>query len=293
MKRFTILLIALIGCNLRVPNPVQNSSNIGEGEYIEAGGNITVAFSILSYRALERYDSTLFDMDSLNANAIAIAWIRDTLQNPISNASAILYVDSLIPINMIYVDSTNSYVAPIAKFFGSFYIIDARTPDGGYIRAKVWAPTVGIDSIRVGSQVVESGDTVDGISEGDAIIFALFPPDDRPIIMEENENPLYSPFIVLISRPVDMEHGRYLKVQRGFTSRRDTIVIDSSRMRMLFPYENRLYELIVLTANIDTTTSIPPLDVLDIPPRYRRLLETMNSSGVLTISDIYMFYVQQ
>lgn len=292
MKKLVPILIALVsfaGCSIRFQKPGSNASNIGEGEYVDAGGNITVAFSIFSYRAIERYDSTLFDTDSINA--VAVAWVRDTFQNPIRDADVTLYVDSVIPINMVYVDSLAAYVAPLPEFFRSFYIIDIHTSDGGYLRAKVWAPTVGIDTLKIGNNAVEIGDTLSGISDGDAIIFALFPPDDRPILLDNP--PLYSPFIVLISRPVDAEHGTHVKIRRGFTSRTDTVILDSSRISRLFPYDNRLYEFIVITANIDTTTSIPPLNTFDIPLKFRKLIQILNSSGILTVSDIYTFYIQR
>ncbi len=292
MRRTFLALFAvatIAACSIRIENPSSGSEQIGQGEYIEASGNITVAFSVLSYRAIERFDSTIFPTDSINA--FAIAWVRDTFQNPIASAHVTLYVDSLIPIPMTYVDTLEAYVAPLTSFFGSYYIVDVRTDDG-YLRAKFWNPTVGIDSVYLGVVPVEAEDTVAAPIDGDEIILGLFPLDDRPVvILEADTLPLYAPYVALLSIPMDLQHGTHVKFYRGFASPRDTIVFDSAMISKLFPYDNMQYEFYVVVANIDTTTSIPPINMFDINMSVRKLLEMMNHSGVITISDVFRFYV--
>ncbi len=290
--RRTFLALFVIGtiaaCSIRIENPSSGSEPIGQGEYIEASGNITVAFSVLSYRAISRFDSSIFPIDSINA--FAIAWVRDTLQNPISSARVTLYIDSLIPVPMLYVDTLEAYVAPLTAFFGSYYIVDVRTDDG-YLRAKFWNPTVGVDSVYLGAVPVESEDTVAAPVDGDPVILGLFPLDDRPVVLEADTLPLYAPYVALISIPVDLQHGTHVKFYRGFASPRDTIVFDSMMINKLFPYDNMIYEFYVVVANIDTTTAIPPINTFDINMSVRKLLEMMNHSGVITISDVFRFYV--
>ncbi len=293
--RRTFLALFVVGtivaCSIRIENPSSGTEQIGQGEYIEASGNITVAFSVLSYSAISRFDSTLFPIDSINA--FAIAWVRDTLQNPIASARVTLYIDSLIPVPMNYVDSLQAYVAPLTSFFGSYYIVDVRTNDG-YLRAKFWNPTVGVDSVYLGGIPVEAGDTVSAPIDGDEIILGLFPLDDRPVvILEADSLPLYAPYIALISIPTDLQHGTHIKFRRGFASPRDTIVFDSMMISKLFPYDNMKYEFYVVVANIDTTTAIPPINIFDINMNIRKLLELMNHSGVITISDVFRFYVMR
>jgi len=293
--RKTFLALFVIGtiaaCSIRIENPATGSEQIGQGEYIEASGNITVAFSVLSYRALYRFDSTLFPVDSLNA--VAVAWVRDTFQNPITNARVILYVDSLVPIDMSYVDTLKAYVAPLPAFFGHYYIVDITTPDG-YMRAKFWNPTVGVDSVSLGPLPVEPEDTVSAPVEGDAVIFGIFPLDDRPVvILEADSTPIYVPYVVLVSVPTGYDHGMHVKFYRGFASTRDTIVFDSMMIAKLFPYYNTTYEFYIVLANIDTTTSIPPINTFDIDMDVRKLIEMMEHSGVISISDVYRFYINR
>ena len=272
--------------------PPLNGGAIGEGEYIDAGGDVSVALSVLSYRALLRYDSTLFDLDS--TNAVAIAWVRDTLQDPITDADVVLYVDSVLPVPMVYVDTLEAYVASIPSFFGHFYIADVRT-DNGYLRARLWNPTVGVDSVQVNNTPVLLNDTVDAPDSGDVIIYALFPLDDRPVVIldsYDDSEPAYAPYVILVSVSSEMGHSAHVKVARGFTSTRDTIVFNSQMVERLFPYSHTTYELYIIVANMDTTAQIPPIDPCDVDEEeLGRVLEIMNHAGVMTISDMFRFYV--
>jgi len=279
---------SIIACSLTIEKPAYDE--IGEGEYIEASGNISVAFTVFSYQSLYRLDSTLFDLDSVNA--IAIAWVRDTLQNTISDAQVQLYIDSLLPVEMIFVDSIDAYVAPLPEFFGDYYIVDVNTGDG-YLRAKFWNPTVGVDSVYIDNTLLLLNDTIDAPDAGDAVIYGLFPLDDRPVLLKEDSMPIYAPVVAFLSLSMDRDHSDHMKFYKGFASARDTVVFDSTMIERLFPMENTMYEFYIIVANIDTVTNIPPLDTLDFEGDVAKLLGLLKYSGVLSISDIYRFYVRR
>ena len=285
----SIISGAIAACTIKTEPPPLDNGAIGEGEYIEAEGNISVAFSVFSYRALMRYDSTLFNLDS--TNAVALAWVRDTLQNPITDAEVVLYVDSMMRLPMVYIDTLRAYVAPIPKFFGHYYIAEVRTDDG-FLRARFWNPTVGVDSIVIDDCPIEPEDTTYAPEEGSVIIYGLFPLDDRPVVLSNSDTlPVYAPYIILISIPSGNEHGAHMKMKKGFASTRDTIVFDAQMVETLFPYSNTTYEFYILVANVDTTTDIPAINPYDTSMNLRKILEIMKHAGIMTISDIFRFYV--